>query len=102
VRKGDLMSIHRASAGQRRTAGQQLVRELRKQLIRVQATVARQQLVIAAQERDLIDRELVSSAKEWNSFVARYHAATDPVGLTAAVQQQRGNRDARGRFISKQ
>ena len=96
------MSIHRASAGQRRIAGQQLVHVLRSQLTRVQATVARQQQVIAAQERDLLDLELACSAKEWNDYVARYHAATGTAEVQAAVQQQRGNRDARGRFIARQ
>ena len=96
------MSIHRASAGHRRVATQQLVHVLRSQLTRVQATVARQQLVIAAQERDLIDMGLACSAREWNDYVARYHAAADPAEVQPAVQQQRGNRDVRGRFISKQ
>ena len=96
------MSIHRASAGHRRVASQQLVHVLRSQLTRVQATVARQQLVIAAQERDLLDLEIAQNAKEWNDYVPRYHAATDPAEVQAAVQQQRGNRDVRGRFTSKQ
>ena len=96
------MSIHRASVGHRRVATQQLVHVLRSQLIRVQATVARQQQVIAAQERDLIDLGLACSAIEWNGFVTRYHVTPRSVEGQAAVQQQRGNRDVRGRFIARQ
>jgi hypothetical protein len=61
--KGDLMSIHRVNSAQRRIARQQLVHVLRSQLIRVQATVARQQLVIEAQERDLIDMEVAQQTR---------------------------------------
>lgn len=95
------MSIHRASAAQRRIAKQQLVHVLRSQLTRVQATVARQQQVIAAQERDLIDLELAHSAKEWDAYVARYSAAADPAQQEAAPEQQSSKRDELGRFTAQ-
>jgi hypothetical protein len=63
VVKGNLMGIHRASSAQRRIARQQLVHVLRSQLIRVQATVARQQQVIEAQGRDLIDMEVAKQTR---------------------------------------
>lgn len=85
------MSIHRASAGQRRIAGQQLVHVLRSQLTRVQATVARQQLVIEAQERDLLDAAMAAQADQWDRYVA----------TRSAPEQQSSKRDELGRFTAQ-